>query len=330
MDIDFVILWVDGNDEDWRRERRKASSICNTADNNEFRYRDWDNLQYLFRGIEKFTPWVRTVHFVTWGHLPKWLNTGHPKLHIVRHQDYMKPEYLPCFNSEALEVCLHKIEGLAEHFVYFNDDMFILREMKKEDFFVKGLPCDSGIMNVHCCELEVGGTLCNFLNIGIINRHFHMHSVLRRHWKQWFSLKYGFHMLRNIYLLPCPRFPGMLMQHLPNPYLKSTFAEVWDKEYELLDQTCKNKFRSLNDVNQWIFKEWQLASGRFATQSPNMGVSLLPRDITRACKIVEHQKYKMLSFNDEDIPNHEFLRIKKRINNSFDKIFPNPSRFEMR
>ena len=48
------------------------------------RYRDWDNLQYWFRGVEQFAPWVRENSFVTWGHLPKWLNTEHPKLHIVK------------------------------------------------------------------------------------------------------------------------------------------------------------------------------------------------------------------------------------------------------
>ena len=40
-----------------------------------------------------------------------------------------------------------------------------------------------------------------------------MKTVLRNNWKKWFSLKYGFNILRTIYLLPCPRFPGILMEH---------------------------------------------------------------------------------------------------------------------
>ena len=57
--IDFVIAWVDGNDQKWKREkewyaRRDAKqSLC---DNREERYRDWDNLQYWFRGVEKNAP----------------------------------------------------------------------------------------------------------------------------------------------------------------------------------------------------------------------------------------------------------------------------------
>ena len=74
--IDFVIAWVDGNDQKWKREkewyaRRDAKqSLC---DNREERYRDWDNLQYWFRGVEKNAPWVHKIYFVTCGHLPKWL-----------------------------------------------------------------------------------------------------------------------------------------------------------------------------------------------------------------------------------------------------------------
>lgn len=327
--IDFVILWVDGNDPAWRKEKAKYSSKKDISDDRDFKYRDWDNLQFWFRGIEKYAPWVRTVHFVTWGHLPAWLNTEHPKLHIVNHNDYMDHDDLPCFNSEALEICIHRIPGLAEHFVYFNDDMFLLKDVEPTDFFQNDLPCDSAIMNVHCCELDIGGTLCNFLNIGIINRHFTMKDVLKNDWKKWFNLKYGLNMLRNIYLLPCPRFPGMLMQHLPNSYNKSVFEELWNLEPNILKETAHQKFRSLQDVNQWLFKEWQLASGGFVPRScRKLGTSLLVRDTDVACNIIENQRYKMLSYNDEDISYEEFMVAKEKIKSSFEKIFPEKSLFE--
>ena len=72
--IDFVIPWVDGNDPEWRSEKNvycgNNKSSSSEKDIRDERYRDWDNLQYWFRGVEKFTPWVRKIHFVTWGHLP--------------------------------------------------------------------------------------------------------------------------------------------------------------------------------------------------------------------------------------------------------------------
>lgn len=328
--IDFIILWVDGADSAWRKERDLYQVSKGEEDVRDFRFRDWDNLQYIFRGIERFTPWVHKVHLVTWGHLPKWLNKEHEKLNIVKHEDYMPHQYLPCFNSEALEINLHRIKGLSDNFVYFNDDMFILNYMKEEDFFINDLPCDSAILNAHCCELEDGASLCNFLNIGIINKHFHMHNVLKKDIKKWFNFKYGVKGLRTIYLLPCPRFPGMLMQHLPTSYNKKTFDLLWSLEYEILDATSKNKFRNLADVNQWLFEEWQLASGKFMPRSPHIGCTLTGiKGLSSACKIVENQKVKLLSYNDADMDYEDFLFARDKFNASLAQILPNKSSYEI-
>lgn len=144
--IDFVIPWVDGNDPEWRREKNMYSgnntSFSSEKDIRDERYRDWDNLQYWFRGVEKFAPWVRKIHFVTWGHLPKWLNTKHPKLHIVNHTDYIPAQFLPTFNSHTIEWNFHNIEGLSQNFVYFNDDIFVLQKVEPKDFFKHGKPVD--------------------------------------------------------------------------------------------------------------------------------------------------------------------------------------------
>lgn len=90
--IDFVIPWVDGSDPAWREEFQRYSPTKGT-DAGENRYRDWNNLRYWFRGVEKFAPWVNTVWFVTWGHVPQWLDRNAPKLRIVRHEDYIPSKY---------------------------------------------------------------------------------------------------------------------------------------------------------------------------------------------------------------------------------------------
>ena len=98
--IDFVIPWVDGSDPAWIKEKQLYSNnIQKEDDGREIRFRDWGTLKYWFRGVERYAPWVRKIHFVTWGHLPEWLNTNTPKLHIVNHRDYIPAEYLPTFNS---------------------------------------------------------------------------------------------------------------------------------------------------------------------------------------------------------------------------------------
>ena len=75
--IDFVIPWVDGEDPAWRRQFL-AVRRAEGADASEIRFRDWRNLRYWFRGVERLAPWVRRIHFITWGHLPAWLNTDRP------------------------------------------------------------------------------------------------------------------------------------------------------------------------------------------------------------------------------------------------------------
>jgi len=145
--IDFVILWVDGNDPKWLEEKNKYLNDKKMLTASASRYRDWDNLQYWFRGVEKFAPWVNNIYFITWGHVPSWLNINHPKLKIVNHKDYLDEKNLPVFNSNAIELEMHKITGLSEHFVAFNDDMFIINNVEESDFFRNGKPCDNFVEN---------------------------------------------------------------------------------------------------------------------------------------------------------------------------------------
>ena len=108
--IDFVIMWVDGNDPKWQTEKNKYTPPLN-ADASICRYRDFDLLKYWFRGVEKYAPWVNKIHFITWGHIPSWLDTNNPKINIVKHEDYIPRKYLPTFNANTIELNVHSIEG---------------------------------------------------------------------------------------------------------------------------------------------------------------------------------------------------------------------------
>ena len=84
----------DGSDSAWIKQRNEYLGIKNDQ-TQDSRFRDWENLQYWFRGVEKFAPWVNHIYFVTWGHIPSWLNTDHPKLTVVKHEDYIPKQFLP-------------------------------------------------------------------------------------------------------------------------------------------------------------------------------------------------------------------------------------------
>jgi hypothetical protein len=122
-EIDFVLTWVDGSDPVWQAERAKYDTSGITGNNAH--YRDWGTLKYWFRSVERFAPWVRKIHFVTCGQVPEWMNTEHPKLNLVNHADYIPAEYLPTFSANPIELNFHRIAGLSEQFVYFNDDTFL-------------------------------------------------------------------------------------------------------------------------------------------------------------------------------------------------------------
>lgn len=329
--IDFVMIWVDGNDPEWRKEKDKYSNkVDNNTDNREARFRDWDNLQYWFRGVEKFAPWVNKIHFVTCGHLPKWLNTENPKLNIVKHKDFIPEKYLPTFNSHTIELNLHRIKGLAENFVYFNDDLFIVKKTKDTDFFKNNIPCDTAALNANISYRENKNHSQEAI-MEIINDHFDKNTVIKKNFTKWFNLKYGKELLRTTNLMLWNAFPGILHMHLANSFKKSTFETVWAKEPEVLDETCLCKFRYALNVNQWIMKDWQLVTGNFCPRSANFGKSYIINDDRKnnekIYNALRKQKYKMMCINDGIKPEN-FETEKQNLINAFEQILPEKSSFE--
>lgn len=327
-DIDFVIPWVDGNDPVWLNEKETYEMENLNIDKSEQRYRDWDNLQYWFRGVEKYAQWVHKIYFITYGHIPSWLNLNHPKLEIVNHKEYIPEEYLPTFSSNPIELNLHRIQGLNKKFVLFNDDTFILNKINEEDFFVNGKPCDSAILNVHCYDYQDSYILAPFVDIGVINKNFNMKDVVKQNKRKWFSLKYGKYLVRNIILLKCPRFPGMLQKHLPNAFLKSTYEEVWKMEFQMLNQTCSHKFRNILDVNQWLMKEWQIAKGNFEPRKVDIGISMYARETKKVVDYILHSKNRLICINDCKMNESDFENRKNMINQAFELKFPEKSSYE--
>ena len=188
MDIDFVVLWVDGSDPEWFAEKMKYQPSVSDESNAVNRFRDWGLMPYWFRAVEQFAPWVRKIHFVTWGHVPSWLNLDNPKLHHVKHTDYIPGEYLPTFNANTIEMNIHRIPDLAEHFVFFNDDMFMLRAMKKTDFFRGGLPCTYGA-EIPLQFLGSPGIWQHLItnDMRTVNNHFNKRDQVRLHRKKYLS-----------------------------------------------------------------------------------------------------------------------------------------------
>lgn len=328
--IDFVVLWVDGSDINWLKEKQIYDKSIEDAASCASRFRDWDNMQYWFRGIEKYTPWVHRVFFVTWGHTPSWLKTDHPKLRIVNHREFIPEEYLPTFNSNTIELNLHRIPDLSEHFVLFNDDMFMIRKTAPEDFFRNGIPCDEFVMNAivpHSNMPIIGHTSVN--NVGIINKYFSKRQVTKQMFRKIYNTKYGIGMLRNALLSSWGEFTGFYNTHIPQAHLKSTFELLWEKEYEKLHATCLNRFREYNDLNHWLMRYWNMCSGNFVPRASSFGKLFnVSDDNRRITAYITGQKGKTLCINDVSTA-FDFEHAKQEINTAFAQILPEKSSFEL-
>ena len=328
--IDFVMIWVDGNDPEWQKEKNKYDSSGEKGDNTVVRYRSWDNLQYFFRGVEKFAPWVNKIHFVTWGHLPPWMNTSHPKLNIVNHRDYIPEKYLPTFNANTIELNLHRIEGLADQFVYFNDDMFVTAPVKPEDFFRDGRPMDT--YSLDC--IYFGKKSAGFFNgndIELINIHFDKNECMKRDFRKWFSLRNGIKRVIKTHALNMwPWFPGMYYNHLPGNYLKSTFVKIWELEGDTLDATCMDKFRTKSNCNQWLMKFWQLAEGLPVPRGVGIGRCFHIKDNIwdEALDSIARGRYRLICINDT-IYTKDFDLQKQQVIDAFETLLPEKSAFEI-
>ncbi len=325
--IDFVVLWVDGNDSKWLKEKNRY--LNSNGDSNVNRFRDCENLQYLFRGIEKYASWVHKIFFVTWGHVPTWLDTKNPKIRVVKHEEFIPKEYLPTFNSNVIELNLHRIPDLSEQFVLFNDDLFILKTLRKEDFFKNGLPADTYVEYTQLASFYNDTYYFMKANIlAIINKHFKKPEVVKKNRFKMLHPKYGNFNFKTLHCLRFKKkFCGFWNFHTAQAYLKQTFEKVWSIEGEALDYACHNRFRTSTDLGHYLCRYWQLMEGNFVPKKDQTKYFIYLDDNQEALDAILKQKYQVICINDA-YTHIDFDKAKREINQALDTIFPKKSQFE--
>lgn len=328
--IDFVVIWVDMNDPKWQKEFAQCKGIEQTDAYNtgQERFRDNGLLKYWFRGVEKFAPWVNKIHFVTCGQKPEWLDVSNPKLNLVDHKEIIPEKYLPTFNSGVIERYVHKIPGLSEHFVYFNDDFYIIRPISRDRFFQNGLPCDIAVFQYNPSWSPYYVMLKN--NIGIINSRFNKKDVLKRDHDKWFAPVYGSKLKMNYLMKPFGKFITLRVHHNAQPYLKKSFEEAWKYADKPLTETSINRFRDKSDYTHELFRTWQICEGNFHPYNTYDDTKMFPLMVKpkQAIKAIRNQEYSLICLNDnKHIKNYE--RLMTEIRDAFDSILPDKSGFEM-
>lgn len=328
-DIDFVVLWVDTNDANWQRERAKYTPSKND-DISIIRYQNWDNLQYWFRSVAKYAPWVRKIHLVTCEQIPDWLNLNNPKVNLVKHSDYMPSDALPTFNSSAIELGIYTIPDLAEHFVYFNDDMFLTSYVTPEYFFNEGVPYDMpGLLR---SPQKIAGNNFSSLmynNSMILRKHFTKEQLFQNRIFEWLNPAMGLTFLRTARYICQKDFPGFVIPHLSVPYLKSDFAKVWEIEGVALRETQHHRFRSDDDLTHFLVRNWRMCEGNYIPQKSrgkyfSVDGETVAQNVATA---IVHNKYPEICIN-EICTGDIFEQVKSTVNAAFAKVLSDKCEYE--
>lgn len=314
---DLVYLWVDGNCPEMIEKRKfwlkKYNKPVDKQSTNKCRFIDNEELKYSLRSVEKYAPWINNIFIVTDNQVPKWLNTSHPKIHMVDHTEIMPQEALPTFNSSAIETCIHKIKGLSEFFIFANDDMFFARPTDFHFFFNENnLPI-----------LRLGSELPPPRNSMYYSHLLYSYNLINE--------KFGTHFCED-------------PDHNITPYRKSIIEECIENFKNEFDYVKNCKFRKYNTVQRTIYSVYGYAAGKTVIKKINPHRSLLQKIIlliTKKAKkdsiyfptgykkiIHEIKKYKphLICINDNEKTTNENRKDFKIV---IEKLFPNKSEFEL-
>lgn len=334
--IDFVVTWLDSTDPVWQKEY-ECYKDQSKGEKSAARFRDMNIFMFWFRSVEKYAPWVNKVYLVTNGKFPEWINKDCPKLVLVRHEDYIPKEFLPTFNSCTIELNFHRIKGLSEHFVYFNDDMLLNRPINPDYYFKNGLPCDCNKetcfnVPIYTREERFDIRMSMLADIGIVNSHFSRWETVKKSPRRWFGPHLGFKgLIMSSILMKQRLFVGFSNYHIEQAYLKSSFEDVWEKEPDFLNSSC-TRFREEVIANPYVFRYWQFAKNTFYPKKRKFATFHL--DGRGAIDDIEKALFNMNCaticlndtpmFSEEDF-NYTMIRVKKML----EKKLPEKSSFEI-
>lgn len=303
--VDFVFPYVNNNDPKWKAEYNKYVNMYAThteESSGSARYRDYGFLKYLFRGIERNMSWINHVYIIVsdYSQIPGWLNCNNDKLRIVTHKDIIPEQYLPTFNSTTIEMFLKNIPDLSEHFIYSNDDIYFIRNMSKEYFFLNsGIPV--------------------YRVIRSSNKNANQYRRICYNEYELVRKKLG----KN----PLPKEVYMKPDHFAKPMLLSTVKECYNVfEPEILNSI--SRFREEKNINQYIYIlyhwfKYPYQESRHSTKYFN----LTELGIPRAAEAVARLLYQEICLNDN--ANSRPDKAYEALNPLLTKLFPVKSSFEI-
>lgn len=275
--IDVVLPYVRNDDEEWVEQFNKYNSIenkgkINTESNGKMRYSsDGMFFKYVIRSISQFIPSVRKLHLLvaSENQVPKWINKD--TVNVVLHKDFIPQEYLPTFNSCTIEMFLKNIPDLSENFIYTNDDILMLNQMRYTDFFSDSrIVSDYHTSNFDDIKSHVWGG--NFIN----------------------SSKLFFDNAN-------PLVPA----HRALPMKLSCVKDCYNK-YEEQILNSITRFRDYKNLNQYIYTLYMLKEDRLIKVPLRYTLANSETLIGRIIYVIRNSSSKMLIWNTT-IENHKSI-----------------------
>lgn len=246
--VDAIIPWVNGNDKNWQKKLNEYSDIkVNFNEKKEsVRFNSIGEIDIAIKSIIKHAPFFKNIYLITdeqtpdsFDELCELANLSGINLEIIDHKVIFRDyeEYLPCFNSTSIITLLHRIPNLAEHFVLFNDDFFVMRDTTVNNYFKDGVPVLRGVWKKYYEDQKLRTLYNYFLNLTRIKKK-PKKATLKKGMQAGAKLAKD---EKNVYLR---RF------HTPISMRKSILEQYFEANKEILKNNIKYKFRD-ND-NQFI------------------------------------------------------------------------------
>lgn len=291
--MDIVITYVNGNDPVWQKDYEKFTKVPVM----EKRFRDWGTLQYLLRGIEKHMPFIRKVFLVVShrSQIPEWVDESN--LNVVLHEDFVPQEYLPTFNCNTLEMNLHRIKGLDEQYLYFNDDLFPVRDCKPGDFY------------------RDGKSLIGF------TKHYWGTGMFKQICRNSDALA------RKALGMPASR-SFIRPQHICAPMLKSECEKMSSIVAEDIAASY-TRTREGRNYNQYMFTDYLFYQGKALSEKiSSKHLSVAVSSASRIRKAIEAPSRNLICINDVRLSEKRYEKLRNTVIDAFEKKFPQKSRFE--
>lgn len=143
--VDAVITWVDGNDPKHEKkltDQLERLGIKRPPEAARSRYNQSGEIEFCVKSILYFAPWIKNIYIVTDDQTPSIVTQLQhskycEKIIMIDHHDIFSEytNHLPTFNSLSIESLLWRIPGLSEQFIYFNDDVILIKPLQYKSFF---------------------------------------------------------------------------------------------------------------------------------------------------------------------------------------------------